>query len=164
MLLKPIARAGDYVLYWLLRFVLKTNRSNKRHQVENCTIYAPADKLDVILHGLNFLKTIDETMYRRIVGGPKLICDYSPTAYNCLFNSFGITDDFLSWGDRGIALCFVQSSALIDEQGRTNARCDAPVGASSRALARTYDWLSRHQFPEELSGRYRAYLTLLEGY
>jgi hypothetical protein len=83
----------------------------KRADVGTCTIVAPPKQIKIILEGIEFLRTIDPSIFRRLTAEHRYIFVYvsKPVARFQCRDIFSIDDACLSWGKEGICICLVQS-------------------------------------------------------
>lgn len=141
----------------LLRSLFWT-KSYKRRSVGKCIFYGPEPFLDKCESSLLRLHEIDEDIFLSITAIDRLTFIYTKVNFDDPTISFyTISDDFLSWGDRGIITRLVHASikdkmlgkyVLLMRNADIKSRMDIFNG-------RMDDWLDANGFPEEIIRTYR---------
>jgi hypothetical protein len=147
-----------YVFFYLsIRFTMPfTLRLGgyKRSVVGTCTILAPQKQMQVILHGLTYLQALDSEMFQRLTVEQRYVFWYHKSRYLRCFEFFTITDNFLSWGDEGVAACFVQS--ILSLPLRKPFLNEDVVITRSQAQQQFSEWLKKHSISPNFSQHYQV--------
>jgi hypothetical protein len=131
----------------------------KRSTIGSCTVIAPQKQMQLVLDGINLLKTIDLQMFQQLTAGRPFMFWYNPEHITQLRDIFSITDNFLSWGKEGVSVFFVQ--CVLE----TNMEHVALTGAGDwtyqdgvrlrrEVQIGVLDWIKRQPFSPELIKEY----------
>jgi len=126
----------------------------KKSVIGTCVILAPPNQTDQILKGIEYLRTLDSEMYRRLTAERRFLFFYKKGSYNRMLDIFSIPDNFLAWGREGVVTCLVQ--AVIG-----SAMEQSPLKESKltrhQVLQQIYEWLKNHSFQPELIKQYEKF-------
>jgi hypothetical protein len=155
----PFVRILDRLVYLAIKLSLRGLLlfGYKRYDISRCTIWAPPAQIVMIRHGLEHLRMTDEKMFCRVVTEERLIFFYQKRHYTQLRNIFTVTDNYLFWGDHGVAICFVQSLMIMEERRISSTLGEVPLIANTRAVQKTFDWIRNYRFPTDLVEQYREF-------
>ena len=167
MLFKRIIRPASYwILYWIMRFGIGPGLFLTRYRRVTMGAYvivAPLNKMPLILQGFVYLQTIDMEMYQRLVKNRICLCyiqklPLSSKQQKPLQEIYTITDNYLKWGNEGIAVCLVQTVLWHEFRTRLSKDSKGHLAASFILKQQLYEWIKGHSFSPELVKQYQKAL------
>src|SRR2546425_1028211 len=81
----------------------------RRAVIGKCVFWVPAERMDLILSGVERLAQLDREIACHLRALQDLMFWYHSTRYVRCASIFTITDSFLAWGTEGVMACLVQS-------------------------------------------------------
>ena len=114
---RKIFEAGSFVIYLCLKFLNGPGlflTGCRKIRIGTCTIIAPLNKIPLIQQGFIYLKTIDLEMYERLTTEKPFTFIYikrlplSQKRSKPIREIDFITDDFMNYGNEGVAVYLLQ--------------------------------------------------------
>ena len=165
LILRPIWVLRFFVGYSLFylpaRIVIPLQlrlKGYKRSVFGACTILAPPKEMQIILQGITYLQTLDPEMFQRLTAEHRYMFLYHPQKYLRFRRIFSITDNFLLWGNEGIATCFVQSildfTLWVLPSERSLIKSNQVAATRQEIQRQVFEWVKKHSFRPELVKQY----------
>jgi len=131
-------------------------------KIGTLTIVAPQEKLQIILDGVDYLKTLDPIMYQMLTVDQKYVCQYDK-AISRAGEFFSINDNLLSYGKEGVVASFVQEILLFNRlhkpfERQPRRQTAAKLKAYNEILNQLCLWLKTNSFHPKLVAYYRKLL------
>jgi ABC-type xylose transport system permease subunit len=126
----------------------------KRSVIGNCTILAPPKQMQLIMQGVEYLRTLDPEMFQKLTAEREYVFWYHKQRYMRCKEYFSIPDNFLLWGKEGIVTCFVQSimSSSLEESPFKKS-----LVTRRQVLQQVFEWVRKHSLPPELVKQYQEF-------
>ena len=160
----PIRTIGYYLavlVYWIIRLGLTPSlmfTGYKRSVTGTCIILAPHKQMQIILQGLTYLQALDPEMFQKLTTGRRYVFWFHKNHYSRCREYFTITDNFLLWGNEGVATCFVQSvmDSSLEKTSPFKKRKAAEI-TRHQIQQQVFEWLNKHCFSPELTEQYKTW-------
>ena len=156
---KPILILGHLLtspIPWIIKLLVPALplTGYKRSVEGTCTIFAPPKQMKEIMHGIEYLRTLDPEMFQRLTTKQRYVFLYSKKRHMRCKEYFSFPDNYLLWGKEGVVTCFVQSitSSSLEESPFKKS----PV-TRRQVQQQVFEWVKKHSFQPELVKQYQEF-------